>query len=130
MTLKGNYTRSDHFVIADTIGVPHPYTITPRHVAYASDRCGGRLDEEAIKAAEDVGVRCGWRHCQLKFEEHEQAVIVNCYAPIQKEDGRATPELHQMMLANKDEVEKNGYVGFTFVDKRGKDETQLDSDPG
>lgn len=130
MTLKGNYTRSDHFVIADTIGVPHPYTITSRHVAYASDNCNGQLGEEAIKAAEGIGVRCGWKGCQLKLEEHKQAVLIHCYAPIKDEDGRATPELHQMMLANKEEVEKHGYIGFTFLDKRGEDEAQLDSDPG
>ena len=38
---------------------PHPYCITSRHVAIASDEFGGILGKEAITAAEKRGVMCG-----------------------------------------------------------------------
>ena len=108
--------RVEHFEITDTIGVPHPYCITPKHVTEAADHWGGRLGEEAIKATERKhGRSCGMRGCNLDYEEHEQALVVSCRAPLKGADGATNPELHQMLLANKDECEKNGYAGFAFV---------------
>ena len=44
--LKARYGASEqgNFAVIDTIGVPHPYMIGPKHVAYASDFRGGILD--------------------------------------------------------------------------------------
>ena len=119
MTVKGTYTKSEHFEITDTIGVPHPYCITPRHVEEAADHHGGMLTEAAIEATERKrGRSCGVRGCNLDYKEHEQALIVTCRAPLKGADGKVNPELEQMLLANKDECERNGYAGFAFVEAK------------
>lgn len=120
MTLKGQYLRSENFEITDTIGVPHPYCITPKHVGVAADDFGGMLSEEAIRAAEKQGARCGQRGCLLDYDKHEQALIVSCRAPLKNSDGTVNPELHRFLLDNKNECEKHGYAGFAFVKVGGE----------
>ena len=118
--MKGEYGQSEHgnFKVVDTIGVPHPYCITPRHVAVASDHFGGMLGKEAVAYAEEHGVHCGVRGCQLTYEEHKQALLVGCWDNLKTQTGQAVPELHDYLMSIKDECEKNGYAGFSFVDKR------------
>ncbi len=113
--MKGSYGKSasGNFEVVDVIGVPHPYMITAKHVAHASDR-GGILNPDAVESAESHGARCGQRGCTLSYKEHEQALLVNCKIDIKGEDGKASPELHQYLLGIKDEATKNGYAGFAF----------------
>lgn len=64
-----------------TFCTPHPYCITPKHVVYASDHCGGFLSEDAIREAEKDGARCDTCRHQYKnltFDEHktELAVVI------------------------------------------------------
>ena len=77
------YPSTDKFKVIDTIGVPHPYCITGKHVSYASDHCGGMLTKEAIIAAEEAGAKCDICRQQsehggkiLSYEEHEHALLV------------------------------------------------------
>jgi len=120
MTIKGEYGESEqgNFKVVDTIGVPHPYCITNRHVAHASDNFMGRLGNEAIESAERSGAKCGVKGCNLSFSEHEQALLVSCEKDMQGEDGKADPELHKYLLKIKDEATANGYAGFAFKDDR------------
>lgn len=118
MAIKGNYVKSENFEVIDTIGVPHPYCIGTKHVAEASDNFGGMLGEAAIEAAEKKGAHCEIRGCRLSFKQHEHALVIACRAPLKQDDGTVNPELHKMLLDNKEECEKNGYAGFAFVDKR------------
>ena len=120
MTIKGLYLKSENFEITDTIAVPHPYCITPKHVGIASDQFSGRLGEEAIAAAEKQGVRCGMRGCMLDYKKHEQALLVSCRAPLKNSDGTVNPELHKFLLDNKPECEKHGYAGFAFIKAGGE----------
>lgn len=115
--LTKRYGASEHgnFAVYDTIAVPHPYCITGKHVAHASDFCGGRLDQEAIRAAERAGAKCGICHGQLKYKEHETALLVSCKAPM-IEDGKGTPELHAYLLKVKPLCEEDKYAGFAFKD--------------
>ena len=106
---KGN------FFIADSIGVPHPYCISSRHVAEASDHHGGMLNEAAIEAAEKKGIYCHTCRGQLKFHQHEKALLVSCKAEVKGEDGKAVPELHDYLLACKEKAEADGFAGFAFV---------------
>ena len=116
--IKGDYAKTENFEIVDTIGVPHPYCISPRHLAYASKYYGHILTEDGMRAAEKSGnAKCGVRGCTLSFDEHEHALLVACKQDIKDEAYKE--ELHQMLLANKEEAEKNGYAGFAFLDKRG-----------
>ena len=126
---KGTYTATEHFAVIDTIGVPHPYCITEKHVAVASEHFSGRLGEEAIKSAEkgrvcerdgrrvEVRARCGVKGCNLSYEEHKQALLVSCKADIHVGD-EVNPELKGMLEANVDEATANGYAGFAFKDDR------------
>ncbi len=119
---RGEYPKSEYgnFEIIDSIGVPHPYCITAAHVVYASDHHNGMLDKTAMEGAESNGVRCGMRGCQLTFKEHETALLVACYLGIKDKDDKVNPELHAFLLACKDEAEKHGYTGFTFLDRRNE----------
>jgi len=113
--MKGEYGQSEHgnFKVIDTIGVPHPYCITERHVRIAADKFHGVLSDEAIRAVEKGVAKCGVKGCNLSYDEHETALLIECRQDIQDND-----ELHQYLLAVKDEAEANHYAGFAFLDKR------------
>ena len=60
MTIKGEYGKSEHgnFEVTDTIGVPHPYCITPKHVHVASAQfecgvCKGELSYAEHETSQD-----------------------------------------------------------------------------
>lgn len=114
-TIKGEYGQSvyGNFKVIDTIGVPHPYMITPKHVEIAADHHGGILGEAAIMQAEHCGVRCGF-NCQLSYKEHGIALLIECDKELKDKEGKADPELHKYLLEIKDKATKNGYVGFAF----------------
>ena len=119
--VKGNYPDSEqgNFSIVDTIPVPHPYCITPKHL----EHCGSMyLNRDTIRRAEEKGAVCdicrkavkqGKQDKVLSIDEHEEALLVNCKAEISP----VPDELHQWLLGIKDEAERNGYAGFAF--KRG-----------
>lgn len=113
---KGNYPPSENgnFKIIDSIGVPHPYCVTGKHVAYAADHCCGMLSNDAIREAEKHGAKCDI--CRragkiLTIDEHQQALLVECKADVTS----AAEELKTWLLSIKDETVKNGYVGFAFI---------------
>lgn len=108
-------TKSEHgnFTVIDTIGVPHPYCITPRHVVYASDHHCGMLTADSIREAEENGAQCGICKGKLLYDEHETALLVSCKKDIEA-DEEAKNELHKYLLKLKDQAEKDNYVGFAF----------------
>jgi len=119
--LKARYGESEHgnFAVIDTIGVPHPYMIGPKHVEYASDFGGGVLNERTITAAERIGAKCCQRGCQLKWKDHEHALLVSCKAPM-IDNGKGSPELHAYLLKVKHLCEEDKYVGFAFMEHQLK----------
>lgn len=113
--VKGNYPKSKqgNFKVVDTIGVPHPYCITSKHVAWAADHCGGMLGKEAIREAEEHGAKCDICKKQgnvLTIDEHEQALLVGCKVDIQP----LPDELKDWLISIKEEATANGYAGFAF----------------
>jgi len=116
--MRGIYGKSaeSNFEVKDTIGIPHPYTITPRHVGEASDNWGGMLGQDAIRAAESKGAKCGMKGCLLSYDAHEEALLVYCYAEM-SQDSKTVPELHNYLLSIKDEATNNDYAGFAFIKK-------------
>lgn len=118
--LQQRYGQSEwgNFSITQTIGVPHPYCITPMHVTVAAKHHGGILNEAAIKDCERAYGKCGICHGKLKYEEHETALLVSCKKDIKDADGKAAPELHQYLLSVKDKAEEDGFAGFAFMDAR------------
>ena len=125
---KGEYgqSKSGNFFIIDTIPVPHPYCITPRHVAVASDQYSGILGDAAIEGAEKQGAKCdicrerNKRHGDpvLSFKDHKTALLVGCKAELKGNDGKVNEELHEWLLSIKDEATRHDYAGFAFLDPR------------
>lgn len=129
MTIKGEYGQSPkgNFKVIDTIGVSHPYCITGKHVAWASEHFHGILGKEAIEDAEknggavcDICKQANRRERRriLSFAEHETALLVECAIDMNT-DIAAKEELQEYLLANKDLATANGYAGFAFMLKKG-----------
>jgi len=112
MSIKGTYpaSPSGRFRVVDSIGVPHPYCITPKHVAVASDHHGGILNEAAISGAEQLGAKCGICKGKLSYKKHEQALLVACYVEMKE----AEKELQAWLKSLLPEATKNNYAGFAF----------------
>jgi len=115
--LQQRYGRSEsgNFWIKDTIGVPHPFCITPRHVQIADDHHGGMLGESALQEADRLGVQCGMRGCRLSFSEHERALLISCKLELKGEDGKINLELFDYIKACGPLCEQDGYAGFAFL---------------
>lgn len=112
------YGESEHgnFAVIDTLGVPHPYCIGPKHVAFAADHCGGMLGEDAIIRAERTGAHCMTCKGRLTWKQHEKALLVSCKKDIKDQAGKADPELHAYLLKVKPQCEADGFAGFAFVE--------------
>ena len=120
--IRGVYppSKEGNFRIVDTIGVPHPYCIGSRLVAFTADYHNGLLGNDAIDDAEKHGIYC--EICKkiqrkggkiLSRIEHEQALLVECVIDINP----VPSELKTWLLEIKDEATKNGYTGFAFKRK-------------
>jgi hypothetical protein len=116
-----SYPKTEKFKVVDTIGVPHPYMITPKHIVVASDEFSGVLGEEAIKRAEEKGIVC--EICKksgkgiLPYSEHKHALL------IEVDDERELKDvtgLKEYLLSIKEKTEKEGYAGFAFVQAKKK----------
>ena len=98
----------------ERVGMPHPYCITPKHVAHASDHFSGMLTADAIRDAEKHGARCDICKKQgkrLSYEEHENPLTLFVAVP-QNKDLNAVPGLHAYLLAVKNA--ELGVEGFAF----------------
>ena len=105
-----------NFYVKDTIVVPHPFCITPKHIT-AAQPFGGMLGREAIEALEKKTGKasCGMRGCTLRYAEHEQALLVACKTELKDAEGKAVPELHAYLLKCKPACEEDHYAGFAFL---------------
>lgn len=122
--LKERYGASENgnYFAVDTIGVPHPYCITPGHVSVAQD-FSGIISEEAILTAEASGrARCGTCWGKLSFKEHELALLIRCMKDLKDKDNKPDPELHEYLKKCVPLCEEDHYAGFAFLDGRGNQE--------
>ncbi len=99
----------------DKIFLPHPYCITSRHVAFASDHRGGMLTAEAIEAS---GASCGMRGCCLPYNKHESAMTLFITVADNK-DLNSIPGLHAYLFSNKQKFIDLGIEGFAFPNEKG-----------
>lgn len=121
--LKFGKSKKGNFEIIDTIANPHPYCLTPKHVAMAHDNFNGRLGPDAIKAAENKQIYC--YTCKeinrkqqlpiLSYDEHKHGLLVACYKDMMI--SQYLKEAKAFLLKIKAEVEKDGYDGFVFLKK-------------
>jgi hypothetical protein len=111
----------------ERVAMPHPYCITPKHVAWASDRHAGLLSKEAVRDAEERGgatcdicrvrVRDGRQPHVLSIDEHENAMTVFLQVE-QSYDLNAIDGLGPWLFEQKAEFEKLGIEGFAFATGR------------
>jgi hypothetical protein len=108
-------SKNKNFFIKDSIGVPHPYCITPKHLKGDSMY----LNADTIKQAEknfnavcDICRKINRKEGKpiLSFEEHKQALLIGCKKEINKNQ-----ELHDYLLKIKDLATEKGFIGFAFM---------------
>lgn len=105
----------------EKVSIPHPYCITPKHIAVAADDFGGMLGEAAIEAAERKGAVCDI--CRerarrdgsriLTYGEHENNVTLFVKVP-QNRDLNAIEGLNKYLFDNKQTFVDAGIQGFAF----------------
>ncbi len=108
-------SKEGNFWINDTICVPHPYCVGPKHLKYSESVY---LD---IPGAEAKGARCyicNRLHKEtgkpiLLFEDHKKALIVKCKVDANSPEFK--PELEEYLLSVKQFCIDDGYEGFAFM---------------
>ena len=84
---------------------PHPFMVGTAHVTYASDRCGGILDERALRSR-----HCYWKDCKLDYEQHTHELA----APVELTRDCSEKELADWLTSLKPWAEENKIDGFMF----------------
>src|SRR5574343_104166 len=105
------YPSTEKFKVIDTIGFPHPYCITSKHLEYCDSMY---LDEHSIKRAESKGAKCDI--CKkngniLSYDEHKQAVLIDVRDARELND---IPELKEYLLSIKDMLIADRFEGCAF----------------
>jgi len=112
-------SEQNNFYAVDSIGVPHPYCITPKHLEYCESMY---LNAESIARAESKGAKCDicrklnrkYGNPILSYAEHKQALLIECKTEIQTET-KNNPELKAYLLKIKELTEKHGFEGWAFI---------------
>lgn len=99
---------TENYRVKNTIGTPHPYTITNKHIEHSS---GMYLDPIE---AESKGAKCGHPGCHLSYKEHEEALVVEINNH-QDKKLKDIPGLNDYLLKLKPICEADGFAGFAFV---------------
>lgn len=117
-------SKNGNFFIIDSLGVPHPYMITPKHLEFNGDSI--YLDiERAEKNSQQAHPNnilkqavcdiCKSLHFKnssykiLSYDEHQRVLLVNCKMAIQDNE-----ELKTYLLKIKEKATKNKFIGFAF----------------
>lgn len=129
---KYGKSSNGNFYAMDTIVNPHPYMITEHHVGWASDKHGGILDSTAIESCEKNGHGCGMKGCNLPYDKHENVLLIACKHPLKvksdsTDEEMVNPELHEWLMAIKDQVTKDKYIGFAFKDLTNNPNKEIES---
>lgn len=105
-------SKDNNFKVIDSIGVPHPYCISSKHLELNDSIY---LD---IEGAESKGAKCDI--CLklnskdgtniLSYKEHKQALLIEC-----KKEIKRSKELKDYLNKIKNKAEKKGFVGFAFI---------------
>lgn len=98
------------FVVKEIAGVnhkPHPFTVGPRHVSYASDHNGGMLTEEVCRKIPCAASRCG-----IPYDQHtyETVLFLSLVRNI------SNKEAADALLAIKGDLIEDGIDGVSFVE--------------
>ena len=126
LSKKYGISKNGNFSVIDTVGVPHPYCITSKHLQTGRMYLGAdaiREAEEKYKAVCDIcrkRVKKGLQPKILTYDEHKQALLVECKKDIHDPEDKTkmNPELHEYLLGIKELAKQEKYEGFVFLDKR------------
>ena len=113
-----NYPKTNQYKIIDTITFPHAYCITPKHIVHAADNFGGELGVDAIKSLEKNKGHgcCGVKKCNLSFDEHETALLVEVNYDKELKDA---PGLQDYLTSCFVQMKIDNYCGFYFKQNKG-----------
>jgi len=106
------------------VSIPHPYMITPKHIAVASDKFSGMLGEPAIEEAEKKGVYCdickhrvskGLQSEIIPYSEHKEQKTLFLQMKTDEKDLNKVEGLHSYLLKIKPLLEKEKIEGVAFI---------------
>ena len=97
--------------IASVNHKPHVYVIGPKHIAYASDHCGGILGKETC---EKVG--CAHPGCNTSYDEHTSETVMF----IQLKKDCKNQEINDFLKTMVEDMELNKIDGIVFIDTTEK----------
>ncbi len=108
------YPKTEFFEVIDTMGVPHPFCITPKHLEHCSELHSMCIGKEQIQSLERKTKRpsCGMEGCNLMYDQHEQALAIRC----KTKDNDLTNAYLKSIVA---QCEADGFAGFVLVDGTG-----------
>ena len=91
---------------------PHPFMIGSRHVAHASDHCGGMLGEESLRA-----FPCAMHGCGLPYDQHTKGDHV-AFVKLTRDATESELRAWLVSLTEGDEswVTINKVDGFAFIE--------------
>lgn len=96
---------------------PHPYTIGPKHIVFASDRYGGMLGEDAIKEGEKQGkCKCAHPQCNTPYESHTSDQV--CFLQFTRDT--TGDEVNVVLKKLVDDLGPKFVDGFAFVETKEK----------
>lgn len=100
-------------VLRDVITVnhkPHPFMVGPKHVAHASDHCGGMLGEETLNK-----IPCSARGCGMPYKDHtyDTVIAVSLARDCIQADIQST--LEEFCKENDAAIKHDKIDGFIFV---------------
>jgi hypothetical protein len=104
----------------EKVALPHPYCITPKHVAVAADHFSGMLGEAAMEAAERYGAKCGWERCQLSYKEHVSNLTLFVEVENNRGDLNKITGLGAYLTSLKPKLEEYGIEGIALPNKGGR----------
>jgi len=87
---------------------PHPFTIGPKHIAYAANHHSGMLGEDTCRK-----IPCAHKGCHLPYDQHtsDTVMFLSLKRDLQKEEAQA--QLETLIDAGMD---RDGIDGVVFVD--------------
>lgn len=98
---------------------PHPFTVGPEHVVYASDHCGGMLGEDVMRKipCANGGHRlAGIPRCNLPYEAHKSDKV----AFIKLTRNASKEEMQEWLKSIVPWMESEKIDGVTFVETKEK----------
>ena len=102
-------------ILDDIISInhkPHPYTVGPEHIKYASDHHNGMLGNATLEA-----VPCAFSGCNLPYDQHTHNTVAVLKLAQDSDNETIRDILKNAVEAG---MENDGIDGFVFVESEFK----------